>query len=269
MKTLRHFLPPIFVILMRKLKFKKMLMKSRIRLYDDEKLANYIVAKTILWRNQDSFAQNIKMVQLPFLSGILMSNKKDYLKILDFGGGAGTHERLLRGFFPNIRFDWNIVETRSLVKAARDSGHFSDINFYETIGEFTEVNSIPNLIIASSSIPYSPKPLETLEKLVGVGSEHLLITRTVLNSTGVSKTYRQYSKLSSNGPGDFPAGVSDVICAYDLVVLNKVEFEKMLQTKYQILFIIDEGNISLLVDSHGEKIFSSYGYFCKILDSSI
>lgn len=116
----------------------------------------------------------------PLLSGLMLAAAKNNgkLNVLDFGGSLGSsyfQHKYFLDRLPSIR--WNIVEQAHYVEAGRAEFEDSTLRFYSSISECSQ-DTVPNVIIVSSTIQYLQHPYETIRELSEIGSPLLIIDRT-------------------------------------------------------------------------------------------
>ena len=78
-----------------------------------------------------------------------------------------------------------------------------------------------NLVFASSSIHYTPKPYEFLTSLATIDAEMLMITRTPISDIPV--VLLQNSALSANGIGEMPSEIEvpDKLISYPVSIMEE------------------------------------------------
>jgi putative methyltransferase (TIGR04325 family) len=94
------------------------------------------------------------------------------IRVLDFGGGYGSLYETLRWLYPDLRFDWTIVELPALVARGSEMGASAEKHFVSEIpaGRFS-------LVIASGTLHYLPDPAITFAKLAAIESPAYFIGR--------------------------------------------------------------------------------------------
>lgn len=97
------------------------------------------------------------------------------LRVLDVGGGGGGYFYLAReilGLYSEIDLDWDVLETQSVVSRApldRPKG----LNYYSDFSVLTANRY--DLVMINNAILFFPDPLATLNQLVQLNHELLLI----------------------------------------------------------------------------------------------
>jgi putative methyltransferase (TIGR04325 family) len=101
---------------------------------------------------------------------------KKEIKVLDLGGGFGGHYYQLTTAVGNkIKLKWDIVETTTLVKEARNIDLSGDINFHDNIDLL--VSNKYDLILTSGTLQYLENPEEMFSKLKDISHSFLIINR--------------------------------------------------------------------------------------------
>ena len=227
--------------------------------YEDNDIVATVVAKTLQAKNEVKKSCRLGKDDLGIMHGIAALLPSTTLRVLDFGGGAGHHYFSVRAVVGDaVDIRWNVVETPKMVAAARKMLADSSLRFFNTIEEAAADLGHVQLILSSSSLPYTPEPFGYLSKLLGVKADHLFITRTPLTDVDETFTIIQKSRLAHNGPGPLPPGFVDREVQYPLTLVNKHAFESRIQELYSLRFSIDgEAGVS-----YGGTIRGNlYGYF--------
>jgi len=153
---------------------------------------------------------------------------------------------------------WHVVETTSMAKEAQRIAN-KNLKFYNNIAEATKDFEVTDLVFTSSTLQYCPNPLLALKALTELNANYLFITRTPFTESIDSLVTIQTSNLSANGPGPLPKGFSDRKIRYPITYASRVAIENILNEKYEIQFMTEEGSGSFGFSN--EKI-SMNGYFC-------
>ena len=161
-------------------------------------------------------------------------------------------------FFPEASFDWNVVETKQMVRQARKLLK-NGPNFHSDIFELLKKKDF-DLLILSGTIQYLPNPLVFLEEIMNKNIDHILFTRTPLTNLNESYLYMNESYLSENGPGELPKGIKDKKVFYPCNIPVKKDFLNTLQRRFEILDIFTEGPIPSKYE-----LVEYYGIFAKKL----
>ena len=144
--------------------------------YEEDVLIKVIVAKTIKFiadyepRQIISFdnLSNSRTVRtlLAVISGI--NKNKNQINILDFGGSAGVHYFTARQLLnSNIKLNWVIVETKSMVDEAKAKGlENEELKFFKSIEEAKHFCKTYDVIYSNYALGYTPDPIEYLSQLL-------------------------------------------------------------------------------------------------------
>jgi len=130
----------------------------------------------------------------PVLTGLMCAAAQNSgcLKVLDFGGSLGSsyfENRLFLNSLPN--FSWNIVEQTHFVVAGKKHIQGKYLRFFETIDDCVQ-DIKPNAILLSSVLQYLRDPGKIIDTLIKIGSDVILIDRTIVNSNSLNKIYIQH-----------------------------------------------------------------------------
>lgn len=233
--------------------------------YNNRKLAKVIVAKAKNYRDELKKSDNLdsSMWRTSFMLSQL-ENKK-IINILDFGGGAGTQYFLARKLLSNdIRIKWNVVETNIMVEEAKSSKlESSELKFFDNIDTAVQDLGLINLIYANSSLTYTDKPLNYLDKLLKLDFELCYITRTPLNEKSRKNLVGiQSSTLSANGQGAIPKelNIDDEIIKYPFTAISKELLEEKIREFARVKFFIREENNAYRTRKENFRMF---GYLIK------
>jgi putative methyltransferase (TIGR04325 family) len=228
--------------------------------------SNDLLTETVIWKNVE-FKKSLSNLDLPSNSaGIVMavslaaSGLKE-LRVLDFGGGGGNLHSIAEKVFPQTIFDWTVVETPAMVKAASQEKNHLKVTFISEIPKNINKMSCYDLIIASSSLQYTENPLKTLNKLLSLKPRFIYVSRTPLNCGETSITYNQKSLLSANGPiSRLPKGTKEMRINYKNTVVPRKHFTNALRKGFNIKFAFNEG----IWDSSFGKSIATMTYFAEL-----
>jgi putative methyltransferase (TIGR04325 family) len=226
--------------------------------YENRKLCKVVISKHEKFREKFQLSEitdNHKKV----MEVISMINKSN-AKVVDFGGGGGTLYFVAEKFFPEASFDWNVVETKQMVKQARKFIK-NGPNFHSDILKLLKKNDF-DLLIVSSSLQYLPNPLGFLDEIMDKKIDYIFFTRTPLTNLSRSYSFLQESYLSENGPGELPRGIKDKKVFYPCNIPAKIDFLNTLQGKFNILEIYTENQFQTKFES-----VEMYGILAKKVTS--
>jgi putative methyltransferase (TIGR04325 family) len=260
----KEILPPIFLNLLKK-NFNKFATYESYAAalidaegYEDNTLVKVVVAKGKTFSETFALQKEVDLMSLRIFVGIASALKNNKLKVIDFGGAAGTHYYLAKSILSkDIVIDWRIIETTQMVKEAKAQGlENTELSFYDSIESASNDEEF-DLVFASSSVHYTPSPYDLLEKLTKINANKLVITRTPI--TDVSTVLLQRSKLSANGVGEIPRklGVKDKIISYPATMMSKEHVENILLSFGEIKLKIREDKSAY---ASAKKNYDMWGY---------
>jgi putative methyltransferase (TIGR04325 family) len=106
----------------------------------------------------------------------LKSIDKEDVRILDIGGGFGSHYfKISKAIKSKTNFCWDIVETTTLIKEAKKINLNNSVNFYDDIDLLK--NNKYDIILTSGTLQYLPDPEEMFLKLKDIKHSRLIINR--------------------------------------------------------------------------------------------
>lgn len=226
--------------------------------YETEILAKVVVAKGKKFAKQFSKTKQIDLFSLRTFIGLASTLKSKKLTVLDFGGAAGTHYFIARSVLSkDIILDWRVVETSQMVQEAQKQGLENiELKFFSSIIDAVGSSKI-NLVFASSSIHYTPKPYEFLRLLANIDADILMITRTPIDD--VPAVLLQHSALSDNGFGKIPSeiAISDKTISYPVSIMDRKIVEEILEKFGDIRLKVMEDKINYEIS---KKTYDMWGY---------
>ncbi len=194
--------------------------------YEDEILTKIIIGKGKKFAKELAENKEVDLMSLRTFIGISSAINSNTLKMIDFGGAAGTHYYLAKSIISqDVAIDWRVVETAQMVKEAKEQGLETDeLSFYDSIDSATQDEHF-DLVFASSSIHYTPNPYEILKELVNIKANKLVVTRTPITDKTI--VLLQRSSLSANGTGAIPKewAIQDKVISYPATMLEKNKVE--------------------------------------------
>lgn len=116
----------------------------------------------------------------PLLAGLMWAAARSggSLNVLDFGGSLGSTYFQNRAFFAGLReVRWNIVEQARQVETGKRWFEDEQLKFYASVEDcLAEIQ--PGVILLSGVLQYLPEPYLTLDELLSLACDHLIIDRT-------------------------------------------------------------------------------------------
>lgn len=211
--------------------------------YDSRDIAAVVTEKTrrLLESPSDAVPTNGALLAIAALAG-----RRPPLQIVDIGGAAGAQYIAIRNLLPvEIQLDWVIVETSTMVESAASLSHSSEVRFSTDLGSaLGGWQSSPDLVIASGSLMYLPKPLNALEEISLSSAASVVFARTFLTMDASARIGIQKSSLSDNGPGPLPPGFTDKRVKYPCTLVPRIEFERVLAKNHRISLRVEESSTS-------------------------
>jgi putative methyltransferase (TIGR04325 family) len=192
--------------------------------YEADALTAVIYAKTVILRETlraqpaDNPALLLALAELP-----------PRVRVLDFGGACGAHYFQARAWTTR-EYDWWVVETPAMVARARTL-ETEALHFVTDMAAIEE----PDMVFASGCLQYVPDGFALMRRLLQTGAPRLVLCRWPLSDGSAPLKQTQRSRLSDNGPGLLPAGISDAWVSYDHWILPRQAVEaQMAQAGYAI-----------------------------------
>jgi putative methyltransferase (TIGR04325 family) len=226
--------------------------------FDDPLLTKVVVAKGKKFAENLVIHKTIDLMMLRTVIGIVSVLKSKSLKVIDFGGAAGAHYFITKSLLDNdINIDWRVIETPAMVNEAVKQGlQNNELTFYDTI-EAAAQDEAFDLVFASSSVHYTPRPYDVIASLLSVTSKKFVLTRTAIANQ--QQVLLQKSTLSGNGIGPIPEelGIKDKTITYPVTVLCKEKVEGILRNFGEIQLHIKEDKKVLHTAAES---FGYYGY---------
>jgi len=178
--------------------------------YEDPLLTELVAAKGKQFAENLQSTNELDYSHLRILLALVGSPTSQPLRILDFGGGSGTHYWVAKKLLgESVELDWRVVETPAMVEAVkRYELANNELTFYSNVQDATAGVTF-DAVYASSSIHYTPEPYKTLEELCNVSSRRLIITRTPIADHEI--ILLQESRLRDNGPGQLPQSMESIV----------------------------------------------------------
>lgn len=261
---IKDFVPPIFLKLLGKQLKKSKCYDSYDEAmkdadgYEDKDLIRVVVAKGKKFAEKISGTKELDLTSLRTFIGLASLLGKKKLTVIDFGGAAGAHFFVAKSILSkDLVIDWRVVETTKMVNEAKKQGLESkELSFFNSLEAATSNVEI-DLVFASGSIHYTPKPYEFMKSLVSINAKNLMITRTPI--TDYPTVLLQHSSLISNGVGEIPdeIEIANKVISYPVTMMDRDKVEKLLSSFGSIILKISEDKG---VYSSRMKSYNMYGY---------
>ena len=212
--------------------------------YENADIVDVVVEKTKRYR--DSILETTTSVQCGAstaysLCSVLASFQSSGVHVLDFGGAAGAHYFLARSVLPSTcKLKWLVVETPAMAEAAEKHLANDELHFLSNLSEAAITLGRIDLVHTSGALQYVENPCAQLEKLVDLGAGRILLNRLGLTRGQKEVVTVQESRLSGNGPGPMPEGMSDRKVRYPYVLPRECSFMEILTRKYRVALVFDD-----------------------------
>jgi putative methyltransferase (TIGR04325 family) len=234
---------------------------TRLIGYENSELVSEIVRKTIKRRGELVSGAPLQLSEMRSMIGLL-NLKSDNLRVLDFGGGAGTHFDTFSSVFPNLIIEYYVVETPEMVNTAKKMrSPEGKLNFL-TLEELEGVSKEFDLLLINSSLQYTTDPIEILKSLIKLKPKQIWMTRLPLNEESETLTISQISKLSDNGPG-INSNYNNEKVEYVATIAPRASLESELSEEYKILAMFQEER-NPFGGSH--PYINAWGYLLALTD---
>lgn len=129
----------------------------------------------------------------PVLSGVLWAARRNNssLKVLDFGGALGSHYYQYKAFHKDLKdVSWAVVEQSGMVEIGNREFATSNLMFFDTISEATDVVK-PHVAMASGSLCYVPDPAGVLQGFSDSTAGVLILDRVPVHKGSQNLLARQ------------------------------------------------------------------------------
>lgn len=211
--------------------------------YQSPEVIHSIIQKNLQFQAQGHLERSsLEDLKIVTAMGIALRCKKSEIPIsvLDFGGGGGHHYWVAKKFFPEVNFDWKIVETESFCKAATLTLENQELRFHSSIASAIGSNLEIDLVFANSSVQYTVDPILTLKELLEINPKVIFITRTPFSITNDNFEYFQFSLTGENGPGTLPEQHKRLV-SYKCVAIRRVDVLLEFHKKCRDVIAVYEG----------------------------
>ena len=236
--------------------------QKNISSYENLDLVLSVVEKNKIYRNFLALNE-FDLPAVGTILGLSLAQISTSATVVDFGGGGGNHYTIAKKLFPDIKFDWIIVETAEMARHANESLGNSEVCWVDSISNVRPKLQAIDLVFSSSALQYTDNPIAKLRELTNIKAKNLFITRTVLAMEVIEPEFvLQESKLSSNGPGRQDPN-SNKLVKYPITLCSVNDFKKEILELYEIVFTIKEGGVPRLNTSSRTESFT---FFCQLRD---
>ena len=216
--------------------------------YEDPLLTELVAAKGKQFAETLQTTNELDYSHLRILLAVVGSPSSTPLRVLDFGGGSGTHYWVAKQILGNhVELDWRVVETPAMVEAVtKYTLANEELTFYSDVQEAVS-DATFDAVYASSSIHYTPDPYATLEILCNIPSKRLVITRTPMADEDL--ILLQTSRMRDNGPGPVPESLEKSVAhqtvTYPVSILNREKTIRTVSRYGHIVYEVKENQVAL------------------------
>ena len=173
------------------------------------------------------------------------------MSIVDFGGACGAHYFETRRFFSSeIIFKWCVVETKEMVKSAKQHNIENKELFF--IDSLSEINFPVDFIHSSGALQSVSNYSQYLSELMRLNAKYMLFNRMMFNENDCDIVTIQESRMSANGPGLMPEKYTDKSIFYPHTTIALKKFSEILHDKYKDEWVFEE--LSGVLKINNEKI---------------
>lgn len=226
--------------------------------YQDAELVDVVVSKNMLLSaSPPGHAAISSLDRLIALAVACAINQNPAARIIDFGGGAGSHYFTTRNIvqFPS-QLRWHVVETSLMAERATPLAD-GNLCFSDNLSNAVESLGDVDLVIASGALHYCDRPLDVLSHLLETQCSRILVTRSLNSDGNFTAFFAQESLLSANGPGPLPSRFKDRTVRYPSHITPHLRFEQLLNNSYQAI-LADKSPATHLRLKAGTASFYSY-----------
>lgn len=230
-KILTSLIPPIILILLRKIKvFPKYGWHGDYASWEEAQLKSTGYDSSIILNKVYDAMSKVKDGEAQYerdsvtfdkieyswqlLAGLMYAAAKNNgkLSVLDFGGSLGSSYYQNKKFLDGLELiEWSIVEQKNFVSCGKKNFANEVLHFYDTVNDCLQEQT-PNILILSSVLQYFEKPYELLEKLLEYKFDMIIVDRTPFSQNG-----KDTITLQTVPPQTYPA-------SYPCWLLNEQNF---------------------------------------------
>ncbi|MGF1578530.1 MAG: methyltransferase, TIGR04325 family [Gemmataceae bacterium] len=232
--------------------------------YEFDQIVETVYRKTLILREtlqQGALSATPQDTQL--LLGVKIaggSSKTGTIHVLDYGGACGAHYYTVKAALGNTdSLRWHVVETPAMVAKAKGLEN-QELKFHSTLSAAREICPTPDLVFSSGTLQCVPDPHASLQELLAIGSQYVLLNRLGLNSGSTDVFTVHTSRLSANGPGPLPDGIQDREVRYPFQFISKQALDQAVLQQYAIRLHFDDASGMFQV---GPELILGCGYLLE------
>ncbi len=268
---LKDFVPPILIRVTRKIialdskvysSYQEAALACSNYGYEQGAVVNVVFEKTKRYREllraQKPLEIDLSNVRAPLGLTLALGDVVKEIRVIDFGGACGAHYLVAKALFgERIKLRWYVVETSAMARKAKALEN-NELKFFDDLSiARTEIGE-PDLVFSSGALQCVPDPYISLKDLTECSARYIFLTRWGLTTGNKDLVCVQESKLSWNGPGALPDGMTDGVTRYPMTAARKDRVEQILKEKYDIRMQFNEDKGAYRLDGHN---IDMYGYF--------
>jgi putative methyltransferase (TIGR04325 family) len=229
--------------------------------YEDPVLVEEIVTKTQARSLELKKNAPLRSPEIQTATGFMMLPNRDHLRVIDLGGGAGTHFDTLKRIFPDAKIDYYVIETPEMVRQASEKRMAIEGLTFLSDPENPILRGDFDLMLANGSIQFLSNADKTLKQILKLRPKNIFITRTPLTFETETAHIDQISRLVDNGPLGI-ASNSRSLVKYEASVVPLNSFTEIFLGDYRELFSIQEES-----NPYGQENpnINSWGFFYKLI----
>lgn len=236
---IQEFIPPITKKIARKLLGAKSVFNnfdeannavSKFNGYDDNQLIEIIYNKTLQYietLNSGSTKLVLDAHHLFLLMVISLINKRDKIRVLDFGGAFGTHYFIAKRIFKDFDFEWTVVELPEVIKLGKPLENH-ELSFLDIQGDFDTVIGDFDLVLTSATLQHMPVPEQTLSFLAKHRAPYFALLRLGLTPSVDDLWTIHKAHFKDCGPGKPIANCPNKVAAFTFCMMSENKVDNLL-----------------------------------------
>ena len=228
--------------------------------YENQSIVDLVDFRTGCFRRSGLTELPLSVLQSATAVAIAAEGR-DRIRVIEFGGACGICYYQLKRLFPQLCFDWRVVETTEMAAAGTRSHASEELSFHSELEAALRGMDEVDLVHSSSTLGFLENSHETLAELLHVNSRYLLISRVCLVEGAEDFIVLHRPPLSINGYGsEVPPGFRNRMVSYPVRLISRNRLEHALTEYGNILFRCDDS--SALLPCPGLKL-SGRSYFVR------
>ncbi|MEB3242859.1 MAG: methyltransferase, TIGR04325 family [Cyanobacteriota bacterium] len=206
--------------------------------YENHDVVDVVVQKTLCYRkHQLASSQPVPIdatSAYSLFALLLAAEGKSQINVIDFGGAAGAHYFLARSLLPSVtKLNWLVVETPAMANRARAVLADEELRFSSDLAEAAMLMGEVDLLHTSGTLQCVANPYADLRQLMRIQANHLLLNRLGVTQGDHDVITVHQSRLSWNGPGAMPVGMTDRTITYPFVFPQEAVLREIVRESYQ------------------------------------